>query len=385
MNMKNQIIGIVGAGAMGSGIAQVAAMAGHKVVLFDNNPGSLEKAQTSLHTNIHKLQEKGKISNAAEIFQSISFTSKIEDFAPCKLIIEAIIEQLEVKKAVFAEIEKQVQDDCALATNTSSLSVTALAASCRLPERFIGLHFFNPPPLMALVEVIPAIQTDPKITDASVALMQSWGKTPVQAKDTPGFIVNRVARPFYGEALRIYEEGIADIATIDYAMTHLGGFRMGPFALMDYIGHDVNYVVTETVFRSFFHDPRYKPSFSQKRLLEAGWLGRKSGKGFYDYSPDATVPQPDTNPEKCQMILDRILAMLINEAIDALYLGIAKETDLEIAMTKGVNYPKGLIQWCKEWGASKCLAVLDDLYRTYHEDRYRASALLRKMADEEKK
>jgi 3-hydroxybutyryl-CoA dehydrogenase len=238
---------------------------------------------------------------------------------------------------------------------------------------------------MALVEVIPAIQTDPKITDASVALMQSWGKTPVQAKDTPGFIVNRVARPFYGEALRIYEEGIADIATIDYAMTHLGGFRMGPFALMDYIGHDVNYVVTETVFRSFFHDPRYKPSFSQKRLLEAGWLGRKSGKGFYDYSPDATVPQPDTNPEKCQMILDRILAMLINEAIDALYLGIAQESDLEIAMTKGVNYPKGLIQWCKEWGASKCLAVLDDLYRTYHEDRYRASALLRKMADEEKK
>src|SRR5690606_17617993 len=260
-----------------------------------------------------------------------------------------------------------------------------IASACQHPERVVGLHFFNPAPLMALVEIIPAVQTSSTLIPVLKELMLTWKKIPVVAKDTPGFIVNRVARPFYGEALRIYEEGIADIATIDYALTTYGGFKMGAFTLMDYIGHDVNYVVTETVFRSFFYDPKYKPSFSQKRLLEAGWLGKKSGKGFYNYSPDATVPQPDTNPEKCQMILDRILAMLINEAIDALYLGIAKESDLEIAMTKGVNYPKGLIQWCKEWGASKCLAVLDDLYRTYHEDRYRASALLRKMADEEKK
>ena len=206
------------------------------------------------------------------------------------------------------------------------------------------------------------------------------GQGPVIAKDTPGFIVNRVARPFYGEGLRIYEEGIADIATIDWAMTEIGGFRMGPFTLMDYIGHDVNYVVTETVFTSFFYDPRYKPSFSQKRLLEAGWLGRKTDCGFYHYGDGAIMPEPIKNMEPGMAIFQRILAMLINEAVDALYLNIASANDLETAMTKGVNYPKGLLRWCDEWGADKCLEKLDSLYHEYHEDRYRASPLLRKYA-----
>lgn len=215
--------------------------------------------------------------------------------------------------------------------------------------------------------------------------MEQWGKIPVIAKDTPGFIVNRVARPFYGEAIRMYEEGIADIATIDWAMTEIGGFRMGPFALMDYIGHDVNYVVTETVFQSFFYDPRYKPSFSQKRLLEAGWLGRKSGKGFYDYIEGAVQPVPAKDEVLGKEIFERILAMLINEAADALLLGVASAADLETAMTRGVNYPKGLLSWCDEWGVNNCLEKLDSLYDLYREDRYRASAMLRRHAAADKK
>jgi 3-hydroxybutyryl-CoA dehydrogenase len=315
----------------------------------------------------------------------IHTATELDAMAPCGLVIEAIVERLEVKKDVFARAETVVSDSCVLATNTSSLSVTSIAAACKNPGRVMGLHFFNPAPLMALVEVIPAIQTNATLITEAVALMTQWGKTPVVAKDTPGFIVNRVARPFYGEAIRIYEEGIADMATIDYAMTAIGGFRMGPFALTDYIGHDVNYVVTETVFQSFFYDPRYKPSFSQKRLLEAGWLGRKTGRGFYDYSADAVAPKPDTNPELCTAIAERIIAMLMNEAVDALHLGVASAADLETAMTKGVNYPKGLLAWCDEWGSGKCLSLLDGLYHQYHEDRYRASALLRKQAMGNKK
>lgn len=369
---------------MGAGIAQVAAMAGHSVVLYDNNAAALDKAKNNLTATLQKLEEKGKISAASEVLRRFTFAGQVDAFASCGLIIEAIIERQDVKKAVFAEVEKVVSDTCILASNTSSLSITSIAAACRLPSRVMGLHFFNPAPLMALVEVIPAIQTDAALIPLATALMGQWGKTPVIAKDTPGFIVNRVARPFYGEAIRIYEEGIADMATIDWAMTEIGGFRMGPFALTDYIGHDVNYVVTETVFQSFFFDPRYKPSFSQKRLLEAGWLGRKTGKGFYDYAPGAVLPQPVKDPVLGKMIVERVVAMLINEAVDALHLGVATAADLETAMTKGVNYPQGLLAWCDASGASKWLAVLDDLYHHYHEDRYRASALLRKQAMENK-
>jgi 3-hydroxybutyryl-CoA dehydrogenase len=198
------------------------------------------------------------------------------------------------------------------------------------------------------------------------------------AKDTPGFIVNRVARPFYGEALRIYEEGLADFATIDWAMKELGGFRMGPFELMDFIGNDVNYTVTETVFREFYYDPRYKPSFTQKRFMEAGYLGRKSGRGFYDYVETAEKPSPNMDKDLGQKILDRILVMLINEAADALYLNIATAKDIDLAMTKGVNYPKGLLAWANEKGIGWCVEKMDELYDKYREDRYRCSPLLRK-------
>lgn len=382
---KDSIIGVIGAGAMGSGIAQVAAMAGHNVVLFDTNTAALDKAKASLTATLNKLAEKGKIADANTVLARFQFATELSVFASCGLVIEAIIENLDIKKKVFADVEAVVSEGCVLATNTSSLSVTSIAAACKKADRVIGLHFFNPAPLMALVEVIPAVQTDASLVNTCKELMAAWGKAPVITKDTPGFIVNRVARPFYGEAIRIYEEGIADIPTIDWAMTEVAGFRMGPFTLTDYIGHDVNYVVTETVFQSFFYDPRYKPSFSQKRLLEAGWLGRKTGRGFYNYAEGSAQPEPVKDIELGQKIAERIIAMLINEAVEALHLHIASAKDLELAMTKGVNYPKGLLQWCDEWTAEKCLSILDGLYSDYHEDRYRASVLLRKMATGNKK
>ena len=293
-----------------------------------------------------------------------------------------ILKNLDVKKAVFEQVEDIVPDDCILATNTSSLSIASIASACKNPSRVIGIHFFNPAPLMKLVEIIPAVQTNHETLKQSERLIQSWGKTTVVAKDTPGFIVNRVARPFYGEALRILEEGLADAPTIDWAMAELGSFRMGPFALMDYIGHDVNYTVTETVFQAFYCDPRYKPAFTQKRLMEAGWLGRKTGCGFYDYRDGAQNPEPLKDKKLGEQIVWRILVMLINEAADALYLNIASRDDIELAMTQGVNYPKGLLQWADEKGITYCVATLDRLHAEYLEERYRCSPLLRRMARE---
>jgi len=246
---------------------------------------------------------------------------------------------------------------------------------------------------MKLVEVIPAVQTDENITQNVVATISGWKKVVAKAKDTPGFIVNRVARPFYGESLRILEEGIADITTIDQSLKELGGFRMGPFELMDFIGNDVNYTVTETVFTAFYFDPRYKPSFTQKRLSEAGYLGRKSGKGYYNYDAEGkrvsknVTTQLQSNSDikdVSNYILDRVLVMLINEAADALFWNIASAEDIDNAMTKGVNYPKGLLAWADEKGMQWCVAQLDALYDEYREDRYRCSPLLRRMLKEKK-
>ena len=379
-------IGVLGSGSMGSGIAQIAATAGHKVILCDNNPKALEKASNKLQKILNRLVEKGRIDDptAKAIFGRIYFIDKMEGFAECGMVIEAIIENVEIKKSVFSQLEKIVSTDCILASNTSSLSIASIAAACEHPGRVLGIHFFNPAPLMKLVEIIPAVQTDQIIMEKARRQIDDWGKLTVQAKDTPGFIVNRVARPFYGEALRILEEGIADVPTIDWAMTDLGGFRMGPFTLMDYIGHDVNYIVTETVFKAFYYDPRYKPSFTQKRLSEAGYLGRKSGRGFYDYQENAKNPEPRKNKKLGKQILDRIIIMLINEAADACYLNIASRDDIDLAMTKGVNYPKGLLQWADEIGIAKCVKMMDKLHKEYLEDRYRCSPLLRKMARDKK-
>ena len=381
-------VGIIGAGTMGAGIAQVAATAGCSVKLYDTKTEALKKAKTDLDKIMARLVEKGKITGEEKqrIQGNIKYVNSLKELKDSDMTIEAIVENLEIKKNVFSTLEKFVDDDCILASNTSSLSIASIASSLEKPERCIGIHFFNPAPLMKLVEVIPAVQTSEKTLQTSVKTIKNWGKTVAVAKDTPGFIVNRVARPFYGEALRIYEEGIASFAEIDGAMKEIGGFRMGPFELMDFIGNDVNYIVTETVFEAFYFDPRYKPSFTQKRFAEAGYLGRKSGKGYYNYSDDVSLSAVEGNfdSEKAGQIFNRILVMLINEAADALFWNIASAEDIDNAMTKGVNYPKGLLAWADEKGMDWCVAKMDELYDKYHEDRYRCSPILRRMKKEKR-
>ena len=374
-------IGVLGAGSMGSGIVQIAATQKHQTVLVDLNEEALNKAAANLKNILARMVEKDKIDQATAnvIMGRITFSKNIADFKECDMVIEAIIENLEVKKKVFAQLESIVSPDCILASNTSSLSIASIASACKKAERVIGIHFFNPAPLMPLVEIIPSVQTSEATKIASRNLIDNWGKVTVLAKDTPGFIVNRVARPFYGEALKIYEEGVADFATIDWAMTEMGGFKMGPFTLMDYIGNDINYTVTESVFAAFYYDPRYKPSFTQKRHAEAGWFGRKTGRGYYNYAEGVEQPLPKKDEKLGKEICDRILVMLMNEAIDALFLNIASREDIDLAMTKGVNYPKGLLAWADEMGLANVLAKLEHLFAEYGEDRYRPSVLLRRM------
>ncbi|MEO8069653.1 MAG: 3-hydroxyacyl-CoA dehydrogenase NAD-binding domain-containing protein [Flavobacteriales bacterium] len=379
---KSTIVGVIGAGTMGAGIAQVAAQAGHSVVLFDARKEAVDKAMSGLAKTMDKLVEKGKLTAEAAkaLLSRITPAHDLKQLASCGLVIEAIIEDLGIKKKLFADLEALVGADAVLATNTSSLSVTAIAAACNKPERVVGLHFFNPAPLMPLVEVVPGLATASTLPAQATDLMTAWGKTPVICKDTPGFIVNRVARPFYGEAIRIYEEGIADMATIDHAMKTIGGFRMGPFELMDLIGNDINFTVTKTVWESFFYDPRYKPSFTQQRQVEAGWLGRKSGRGYYSYNDGQPQSQaPTTDTELLQRICWRVLVMLINEAAEALHMGIASREDIDLAMLKGVNYPKGLLRWADEMGLTDCLSAMEALQAEYGEDRYRPSPLVRNM------
>ena len=372
-------VSVIGAGTMGAGIAQIAATNGHEVCLYDSFDGAMENAEIKLKKILNRLVEKERISQEENeaILGRINFTKNIKEVAESGLVIEAIIENLAIKQKVFTEIESLVDADCIIASNTSSLSIASIASALTKPERVVGIHFFNPAPLMPLVEIIPAVQTAESTLTKAKSMIDSWKKVTVITKDTPGFIVNRVARPFYGEALRIDEEGIADFSTIDWAMRELGGFRMGPFQLMDYIGNDINYTVTETVFTAFYFDSRYKPSFTQKRMMEAGYLGRKSERGYYDYSTE--TPQANEDRDLGKIILWRVLAMLINEAADALFLNISTKEDIDLAMTKGVNYPKGLLAWADEIGLENVLKQLEDLQAEYGEDRYRPSPLLKRM------
>jgi 3-hydroxybutyryl-CoA dehydrogenase len=393
-NKEKDIIGVIGSGTMGSGIAQVAAIAGHTVFVFDSNPEALKKAENDLRKTLDRLLEKGKITedDSINIFERIRYVDSTKKLSDCKLIIEAIVENAEVKQKLFSELENITGEDCILASNTSSLSITSIGSACKFSNRVLGIHFFNPASIMPLVELVPGISTSKEVIAKCKNLITSWNKVVVLAKDTPGFIVNRIARPFYGESIRIFEEGWCGVprdetgfATIDWAMREFGGFKMGPFELMDMIGNDINYTVTETVWTQFFYDPRYKPSITQQRLFEAKHFGRKSGKGYYSYDENAVIPQPIMDRDAGGKIFMRVLAMLINEAADALYYGIATRDDIDLAMTKGVGYPKGLLHWCDEAGADKILNILAALRSVYAENRYRPSVLLQNMVAEKKK
>lgn len=367
---------------MGTGIAQVAAMAGQSVVLVDRDDAALAGAEAGLNGVLGRLAKKDKITEAERdrALARITFAPDLQAIAGAGVVIEAIVEDLEAKQSLFRELEEIVSPGCILATNTSSLSVSAIAGACKHPGRVVGMHFFNPAPLLPLVEVVASVQTKGAVKDIAYVLAQNWGKVPVMARDLPGFIVNRIARPFYGEALRLLDEGIADVSTIDWAMREVGGFRMGPFELMDLIGNDVNFAVTRSVYEAFYHDPRYRPSITQQRMVEAGLLGRKSGRGYYDYSPDAPDAVPTFDRDLATRIVDRITAMLMNEAVDAVFWRVASREDIDLAMTKGVNYPRGLLRWVDEMGADVVLNRINSLQERYGEDRYRPSPFLVELA-----
>jgi len=377
----SQLISVIGAGTMGSGIAQVAATNGCQVTIVDSSQPALENSKSKLKSILNRLVEKGKINEeqSKSILARIHWTTKMDEISNSNMVIEAIVENLEIKQNLFSEMESLVSEICILATNTSSLSVSKIASVCKLKSRIMGVHFFNPVSLMKLVEVIPTEETDKKLLSEVKSFLESWGKSVVTAKDTPGFIVNRVARPFYSEALKIYEEGLADFATIDWAMKEFGGFRMGPFELMDYIGNDVNYSATKAVYDGTNHDPRYKPSPIQKKLMDEGLMGRKSGKGYFDYSENAVNPEPNKNEKLGKKIFNRNLTMLINAAVDALNGAIATRDDIDTAMTTGVNYPKGLLKWADEIGIENVLKQLQGLQSNSNDNRYQPSPLLEKM------
>ena len=493
---REATVAVIGAGAMGCGIAQVAAQAGHPVRLFDTRLGAAEKARASIGETLAALATKGKLDTAqAEAAGArIAAVHALGDCVSAGLVVEAIVEDLAEKRSLLRELEKIVPPATILASNTSSLSITALAAGMRFPGRVVGMHFFNPVPLMQLVEVVSGLATDDATASTIAATAAAWGKQPVRATSTPGFIVNRCARPFYGEALRLLAEGAADAATLDALLREAGGFRMGAFELMDLIGNDVNFAVTRSVWEACYHDPRYAPSVLQQERVAAGFLGRKSGRGFFEYAQGASRPAPSTVPARsapariavrgdlgpaaplaariaragvavetleahpafpggaleageallalsdgrtateraaatgvanlvlfdlaldygqCTRIalaradscaaaaldaaagalqaariavspLDdvaglavlRTVATLANEAADAVTHGIASARDVDIAMQKGVNYPRGPLAWADAVGLGRVRDVLANLAAHYGEDRYRLSPLI---------
>ena len=493
---RDATVAVIGAGTMGCGIAQIAAQAGHRVWLFDTRLGAAEKARAGIAETLNGLVAKGKIDagTAEAAAARIGAVHALGDCVSARLVIEAIVEDLAEKRTLFRDLEKVVTASTVLATNTSALSITSLAAGLRFPGRVVGMHFFNPVPLMQLVEIVSGLATDDAVADTAAATACAWGKQPVRATSTPGFIVNRCARPFYGEALRLLAERAADVPTLDALMRDAGGFRMGAFELMDLIGNDVNLAVTRGVWEACYHDPRYAPSVLQQERVAAGHLGRKSGRGFYDYAegagrpaPASLSPQPapkrlvvygdlgvaaalgrrfdqagiaveqaathDAFPDGAMQIGDAFLALsdgrtataraaatgvkhvvlidlaldfarcnrvglaradtcaiasfetvagalqaagiavsplddvaglvvlrtvvaLANEAADAVTHGVASVRDVDIAMQKGVNYPRGPLQWADEIGVARVRNVLVNLGAHYGEDRYRLSPLI---------
>jgi 3-hydroxybutyryl-CoA dehydrogenase len=492
LELKNQPILVIGAGIMGAGIVQVAAQSGHSVLLFDQKEGAAENAIENIKKTFSSLIKKEKLTEetAQATLDRIQTITSLDQASHVQLVIEAIIERLDIKRTLFKELESVVAKDCVLATNTSSISVTAIANGLQYPERLVGMHFFNPVPLMKLVEVVSGLQTSSEVASAIYDLSIHWGKTPVHAKSTPGFIVNRIARPFYAEALALLQEQVSTIEVIDTCIKSVG-FRMGPFELMDLIGHDTNFAVTSSVFEAFFYDRRFTPSIVQKELVDGGLLGRKSGRGFYNYAEGATPPKvPEFHPSPLNLsqpviihgdnhlteyfsnqlqllgvtytqeklsswlglevngfqlrqtdgqtasslgphvavfdvclkvqdktiiawaiaenapanwvqeapsllhhlgfmpiriqdspalIVARTLAMLINEACDAVTQGVCSKDATNQAMKLGVNYPAGPFEWLEKWSSTHVAQIINQLDLNYKGERYRSSPLLRKL------
>ena len=416
--MADETIGVIGAGTMGAGIAQVAAQSGCRVVLYDIQPEFVERGLAGIRKGLQGRVDKGKLA-AEEMTATLERIQPATDrtaLAPAGWIIEAAPESLALKGELFGALDALCRPETILASNTSSLSITALGATTKRPERVVGMHFFNPAPVMALVEVIAGQRTDPAVTTATVALARTFGKTPVQARDTPGFIVNRVARPFYGEALRLLGEQLLPVEELD-RLIRLAGFRMGPFELMDLIGIDINFAVTESVYAAFFNEPRYRPHPIQRRMVDSGMIGRKAGQGFYQYTGPTPAPNPalaidstyrravtfarmpDTldrqlgdalvaagadatiieSERLAPYVIGRVVCGIINEAAFALGEGVASTADIDTAMRLGVNYPQGPLEWANKLGLPLVLEMLEHLYDFYHEERYRAAPLLRQL------
>ncbi len=380
---------------MGAGIAQVAAAAGHEVHLVDAAEGAAATAREKLAATLTRLVEKGKLTDqesAATLERIVigpAADGDLKELPPVGLVIEAVVEKLAVKHEIFSTLDDTQDESAVLATNTSSLDVGAIAANLGTPERVIGLHFFNPPPLMRLVEVIRTTQSSREVLADAQQLMEHWGKTPVLCTSTPGFIVNRVARPFYGESQRLLEAGVADAATLDFALRELGGFRMGPFELTDLIGQDVNLTVGTSVWLQTGRDPRYEPVAVQRELVEAGRLGRKTGQGYFEYAEGG---QPvDVTPDEARARelvggpietdpVARTIAMLVNEGVDLVRRGEATAEDVDTAMKLGTNYPKGPHEWLAEIGAATIVQQLRALDAAFPGGRYRVSSALEEQA-----
>ncbi len=384
-------VGVVGAGAMGAGIAQVAAAAGHRVGLVDAVPGAAATALDTIAAGLGRLVDKGRMSSdeATALIARITPVEGLGDLPSCGLVIEAVPEDLDLKRTIFAELAERQPATTLLATNTSSIDIGEVARDVTDPERVLGLHFFNPPPVMRLVEVIHGPQTARAFVEHAMTLMSAWGKTPVRCASTPGFIVNRVARPFYGEAQRVVEAGIADAATVDWILRERGGFPMGPLELTDFIGQDVNLAVGTSVWEQTGRDERYAPTDFQRGLVEAGRLGRKSGQGVYPYAADGRPEIGDPDVALAERLvggpvatdpLARTVAMLVNEAVDLVHRGEATAEDVDTAMRLGVRYPRGPIEWGREIGFDVVAAQIAELDAAFPGGRYRPSPALAELA-----
>jgi len=379
-------VAVIGAGAMGSGIAQVAVTAGHPVYLVDAVPGVAQQACERIGQALVKRAKQGRMAAAdvAEATARLSPGTSVDELAQCQLVVEAIAEDLPAKRSLFEQLGRTQSRTTLLGTNTSSLGIDEIATGAEHPERVLGLHFFNPAHVMRLVEVIRGTATSEGVLDAACELMRSWGKTPVRCASTPGFIVNRVARPFYGEAQRMVEEGVADPATIDAAL-RAAGFPMGPFELTDLIGQDINLAVGTSVWERTEHDPRYAPTKLQQDLVAAGHLGRKSGQGIYRYADDGSVIGAAPDLDRAAELVGgpvttdpvaRTVAMLVNEAVDLVARGEASAEDVDEAMILGTRYPKGPIAWGREVGYAVVRRQLEQLDRAFPGGRYRPSPAL---------